>query len=123
MRRRKTLVGVICAGHHPRSTIPRTTEFLLMFENFSRRICRAARLVLFLVQGENHGAYKPFNLETAVGRGGVCGYGGAGQGAARRNGCSIPTSCNAALRRQNRAIRPVATSHQMGGRKIYDEIN
>ena len=60
MHGRNTLVGVVCAGHHPRSTIPRTTEFLLMFENFSRRICRAARLVLFLVHGENHGAYKPF---------------------------------------------------------------
>ena len=60
-----------------------------------------------------------FNLETVVGRGGVCGYGGAGQGAARRNGCSIPTSCNAALRLQNRAIRPVATSLRMDERRIY----
>ncbi len=62
-------------------------------------------------------------LKTAVGRGGVCGYGGAGQGATRRNGRSIATSCNAARRRQNRAIRPVATSHQMGGRQIYEAVN
>ena len=64
-----------------------------------------------------------FNLETAVGRGRVCGYWGAGQGAARRNGYSIPTSCNAARRRQNRAIRPVATSHPIGERKIYEAFN
>ena len=62
-------------------------------------------------------------LETAVGRGGVCGYGGAGQGAARRNGHSIATSCNAALRRQNRAIRPVADSHQMGEHTSYEEFH
>ncbi len=62
-------------------------------------------------------------LETAVGRGGVCGYGGAGQGAARRNGRSIATSCNATLRPQYRAIRPVAACHQMGERKIFEAIN
>ena len=61
-------------------------------------------------------------LEAAVGRGGVCGYGGAGQGAARRNGHSIATSCNAALRRQNRAIRPVADSLQMGEHTSYEEF-
>ncbi len=49
-----------------------------------------------------------FILETSVGRGRVCGYGGAGQGAMRRNSSSIPTSCNAAMRRQKRAICPVA---------------
>ncbi len=46
----------------------------------------------------------------------------AGQGAARRNGHSIATSCNAALRRQNRAIRPVADSHQMGEHTSYEEF-
>ncbi len=33
-----------------------------------------------------------FNLETAVGRVGVCGFWGAGQGIMTRNGCSIPRS-------------------------------
>ncbi|MDP1559219.1 MAG: hypothetical protein Q8K59_06135 [Nitrosomonas sp.] len=50
------------------------------------------------------------NLETSVGRGGVCGFWGAGQGAATQDGCSIPRSCNAAKRRKNRAIHPVAYS-------------
>jgi hypothetical protein len=73
-------------------------------------------------------------LETSVGRGGVCGFcelspdgempaypiWGAGHtrqpdglgtgGATTRNGCSIPRSCNAAMRRKNRAIRSVADS-------------
>jgi len=51
-----------------------------------------------------------FNLETLVGRGRVCGYGCAGLGAMRRNSSPIPTSCNAAMRGQNRAICPVAYS-------------
>ena len=50
------------------------------------------------------------NLETSVGRGGVCGFLGAWQGATTRNGHSIPRSCNAARRPKNRAIRPVADS-------------
>ena len=66
---------------------------------------------------------RSFNLETVVGRGEVCGYGGAGQGAARRNGCSIPTSCNAARHPQNRAIRPVAAPLQTVERKIYQAFN
>ena len=61
-------------------------------------------------------------LEAAVGRGGVCGFVGVGQGAARRNGRSIATSCNDTLRRQNRAIRPVADSHQMGEYTSYAEF-
>ena len=56
------------------------------------------------------GSLRRFNLESSVGRGRVCGYGCAGQGAMRRNGCSIPTSCNAAMRSQNRAICPVPYS-------------
>jgi hypothetical protein len=38
----------------------------------------------------------------------VCGFLGAGQGATTRNGRSIPRSCNAAMRPENRAIRHVA---------------
>ena len=48
------------------------------------------------------------NLETAVGQGGGCVCGGAGQGATTRNSQSIPRSCNAAMRRRRRAVRPVA---------------
>ena len=51
-----------------------------------------------------------FNLETSVERAGVCGFPGAGQGATTRNGRSIPRSCNAAMRPENRAIQPVALS-------------
>jgi hypothetical protein len=51
-----------------------------------------------------------FNLETAVGRGGVCGYGVAGQGATTRNGHSIARRGYAALRAQNHAIYPVSDS-------------
>jgi hypothetical protein len=58
--------------------------------------------------GANEG--ERFNLETAVGRGGVRGCGGVGQGATTRNGHSIPRRSNAALRRQSRAIYPVADS-------------
>ena len=68
-----------------------------------------------VAQGQSHGAMplhrtrqtiEPRNgsldgVERAV-------NGGAGQGATTRNGCSIPRRCNAALCRQNRAIRPVA---------------
>jgi hypothetical protein len=49
-----------------------------------------------------------FNLETAVGRGGVCGCGGAGQGVTTRNSTTIPRSYNAAMRRHSRTIRLVA---------------
>ena len=68
-------------------------------------------------------------LDSSVGRGGVCGFWGAWQGATTRNGCSIPRSCtrkgcprrerqqscslrrdNAAMRSKNRAIYPVANS-------------
>ena len=41
-----------------------------------------------------------FNLNPVVGRGGVCGFWGAGQGATTRNGHSIPRSCNAAMCRK-----------------------
>jgi hypothetical protein len=51
-----------------------------------------------------------FNLETSVGRGGARVHRGAGQGATTRNGCSIPRRSNAAMRREGRAIRPVARS-------------
>ena len=46
------------------------------------------------------------------------------QGKARRGAMvrSIPTSCNAARRRQNRAILPVAKSHRMGERTSYEEF-
>jgi len=49
-------------------------------------------------------------LETTVGRVGVCGFWGAGQGITTRNGCSIPRSYNAAMRPKNCAIQPVADS-------------
>ena len=49
-----------------------------------------------------------FNLESSVGQGGECVCGGAGQGATTRNSGSISRSCNAAMRRRKRAIRPVA---------------
>jgi hypothetical protein len=49
----------------------------------------------------------PLNLDSSVERVGVCGFPGAGQGATTRNGHSIPRSCNAAMRPENRAIRPV----------------
>ena len=52
-----------------------------------------------------------FNLKPAVERVGGCGCGGAEQGATTRNGHSLPRSCNTAMRRQNRAIRPVASPH------------
>ncbi|MBN9127378.1 MAG: hypothetical protein J0I90_07325, partial [Nitrosospira sp.] len=42
----------------------------------------------------------------AVGQGEVCGFWRAGQGAMTRNDHSIPGSCNAAMCRKNRAIRP-----------------
>ena len=51
-----------------------------------------------------------FNLNPVVGRGDVCGFWGAGQGATTRNGYSISRRCNAAMRHKNRAIRPVADS-------------
>ena len=51
-----------------------------------------------------------FNLETAVGRVGVRGFWGAGQGIMTQNGCSIPGSYNVAMRPKNRAILPVADS-------------
>jgi len=48
------------------------------------------------------------NLESSVERGGMCACGGAGQGARTRNSYSIARSCNAAMCRRKRAIRPVA---------------
>jgi len=45
-------------------------------------------------------------LNPAVGQGGAYGFWSAGQGASTRNGHSIPGSCNAAMCRENRAIRP-----------------
>ena len=62
----------------------------------------------FAGRGSGAGNFGFLNLYSSVGRGGVYGYGGAGQGATTRNGYSIPRSCNAAMRRQNRAIRHVA---------------
>ena len=50
------------------------------------------------------------NLETAVGRSGVCEFLGAGQGATTRNGRSIPRSCNADMHPKNRAIHVVAVT-------------
>ena len=47
-------------------------------------------------------------LETAVGQSEGCAHEGAEQGATTRNSDSIPRSCNAAMRPQGRAIRPVA---------------
>ena len=43
-------------------------------------------------------------------------------GKARRDGHSIATSWNDTLRRQNRAIRPVANSQQMGEYTSYEEF-
>ena len=58
----------------------------------------------------------PLSLETAVGRAGVPVFLGSRQDAARRNGYSITTSCNAAMDPKNQAIRLVADSPngQMG---------
>jgi hypothetical protein len=49
-------------------------------------------------------------LKTSVERVGVCGFQGAGQGATTSNGYSIARRSNAAMRPENRAIRPVAFS-------------
>ena len=65
-----------------------------------------------------------FNLDSSVGRAGVCGFPGTGhtrrpyglgtRGATLLHGHSIPfsflRSCNAAMRPENRAIQPVAFS-------------
>ena len=48
------------------------------------------------------------NLKSVVGRGEVCVFGGAGQGATTRNSCSITRSCNEVMRRRKRAIHRVA---------------
>ncbi|MDN5753965.1 MAG: hypothetical protein L0H15_11955, partial [Nitrosospira sp.] len=66
--------------------------------------------------------YFRFNLNPVVGRGEVCGFWGAGQGATTRNGRSIPRSCNAAMCRKNCAIHPVAASPPEGERQIIRNI-
>ncbi len=49
-----------------------------------------------------------FNLESSVGQGIGCLCGGVGQGVTARNGHSLSSSYNAAMRRHRGAIYPVA---------------
>src|SRR4030067_1441908 len=57
-------------------------------------------------------------LETLVGRGGVCGFWGAGQGTTTRNGCSIPRNCNAAMRSNKPCNSPRSELTHWGATKI-----
>ncbi|CAE6516394.1 hypothetical protein NMYAN_60063 [Nitrosomonas nitrosa] len=54
-------------------------------------------MLISLPVKNKHGG-KNFNLDSSVGRGGVCGFRSAGQGATTRNSHSIPRSCNAVMR-------------------------
>ena len=94
-------------GHGHQHALP-AGHWLLDSYHCSRYNTQTRRLAEKMFQAVFEQARGLLNLKTAVGRGGVCGFRGAGQGATTRNGCSIPRSCNAAMRTENRAIRPVA---------------
>ena len=90
---------------------------LLSFSSFATAVVRVSSLPEMLMIPSaiststlSIPASSPIILGTAVGRVGVCGFWGAGQGISTRNGYSIPRSYNAAMRPKNRAIQPVADS-------------